>query len=67
MAKLNVITDANGKLVGAVRADSFKTSDGKTLEFRPHPQHKHRVMDVDDKLIKGPASELGNYLRAQVK
>jgi hypothetical protein len=67
MAKLNVITDAKGNLMGAVRADSFKTGDGKSLEFRPHPDFKHRVIEVDDKLLKGPASELGKHLRANAK
>jgi hypothetical protein len=67
MAKLNMITDADGKLLGAVRAESFKTKDGKNLEFHPHPNFQHRMMDVDDKLLKGPASELGTYLRSNMK
>lgn len=65
MAKISVITDSNGKLLAAVRAEPFKTSDGKTLEFRPHPDHKHKVVDVDEKLLKGPASEFGKLLRAK--
>jgi hypothetical protein len=67
MAKLSVITDAKGNLLGAVRTEPFKTSNGKNLQFHPHPNYKHHVMDVDDKLLKGPASELGTFLRAQVK
>lgn len=65
MAKLTVITDASGKLVGAVRTEPFKTSDGKQLEFRPHPDYKHHIVEVDEKLLKGPASELGKALRAK--
>ncbi|HEY7351571.1 MAG TPA: hypothetical protein VH596_02275 [Terriglobales bacterium] len=65
MAKLSVITDANGKLVAAVRAEAFKTKDGKNLEFRPHPDYKHHVVEVDDHVLKGPASELGKMLRAK--
>jgi hypothetical protein len=67
MAKISVITDAKGNLLGAVRADSFKTGDGKTLEYRAHPDYKHRVMDVDEKLLKGPAKELGKHLRENLK
>jgi hypothetical protein len=65
MAKLNVITDSNGKLVGAVRAEPFKTKEGKNLEFRPHPDYKHHVIEVEDHVLKGPASELGKMLRAK--
>jgi hypothetical protein len=65
MAKLSVITDASGKLVAAVRADAFKTKNGKTLGFRPHPDYKHHVVEVDDHVLKGPASELGKMLRAK--
>ena len=67
MAKLSVITDAKGTLLGAVRADAFKTDDGKSLEYRPHPDFKHHIVDVDEKLLKGPAGELGKHLRASVK
>ncbi|HZQ20168.1 MAG TPA: hypothetical protein VFA90_15725 [Terriglobales bacterium] len=65
MAKLNVITDASGKLVAAVRAEPVKTKDGKNLEFRPHPDYKHHVIEVDESILKGPASELGKMLRAK--
>ena len=67
MAKLSVITDVNGNLLGAVRTEPFKTSSGASLEFRPNPNYKHHVMDVDDQLLRGPASELGRVLRAKVK
>jgi hypothetical protein len=67
MAQLSVISDAKGNLLGAVRTGSFKTSNGKSLEYRPHPDYRHHVIDVDDKLLKGPASELGKLLRAAVK
>ncbi len=66
MAKLSVITDAKGNLLGAVRADSFKTGDG-ALEYRAHPNYKHHVMEVDEKLMKGPAKELGKHLRENLK
>jgi hypothetical protein len=65
MAKLSVITDASGKLLAAVRADAFKTKDGKNLEFRPHPDYKHHLVEVDDQVLKGPASELGKMLRVK--
>jgi hypothetical protein len=67
MGNLSVITDANGKLLGAVRTEPFKTKNGKNLEFRPHPDYKHRAMEVDEKLLKGPASELGTFLRSKMK
>ncbi len=47
MAKLSVITDAKGNLLGAVRADSFKTGDGTSLEYRAHPNYKHHLLDVE--------------------
>ena len=65
MAKISVITDKNGKLVAAVRAEAFKTKEGKNLEFRPHPDYNHKTVEVDDKALKGPASELGKMLRAK--
>lgn len=65
MAKLTVITDASGKLMGAVRTEPIKTSDGKELSFRPHPDYKHHIVEVDDKLLKGPASEISKVLRAK--
>lgn len=67
MAKLSVITDAKGNLLGAVRADAFKTKDGQNLEYRPHPDFKHHVVDVDEKLLNGPTRDLGNYLRTSMK
>jgi hypothetical protein len=67
MAKFSVITDEKGNLLGAVRAEQFKTTDGKHLEFHPHPKYKHHTMEVDDKVLKGPASALGKILRAKAK
>jgi hypothetical protein len=66
MAKLSVITDEKGNVLGAVRAEPFQTSDGRSLVFRPNPKLLHHLIDVDDKLLGGPASELGKYLRANV-
>ena len=66
MANLNVITDASGKLLGAVSAESYKTSDGKELQFRAHPRHKHQVIQVDDRLMRGSAKELGDFLRSKL-
>jgi hypothetical protein len=67
MAKFNVITDEKGNMLAAVRAEQFKTTDGKHLEFHPHPKYKHHVTEVADHLLKGPASELGKALRAKAK
>lgn len=67
MAKLSVITDAEGNLLGAVRTEPIRTSDGQILQFHPNPKFKHQLMDVDDKLLNAPASELGKFLRAQAK
>lgn len=67
MAKLSVITDANGKLLGAVRSEPVKTQDGRMLQFQPHPNHKHHEVEVDEKLLRGPAAELGKFLRSAAK
>jgi hypothetical protein len=67
MAKLSVIADKNGKLLGAVRSGPAKTKDGRTLQFRPHPEHKHVEMEVDDRLLRGPAAELGRFIREKLK
>jgi hypothetical protein len=67
MTRMTVITDATGKLLGAVRSETIKTQDGRALQFRPHPSHKHRELEVDEKLLHGPAGDLGKYLRAHMK
>jgi hypothetical protein len=67
MAKLNVITDGNGKLLAAVRSGPVKTSDGKTVQFVPHPNHKHQEMEVDDRFLSGPATEVGRVIRERLK
>lgn len=67
MAKLNVISDANGKLLAAVRSGPVKTSDGNTLQFIPHPAHKHTEVEVDDRLLSGPATEVGRAIREKLK
>jgi len=67
MAKLSVITDANGKLLGAVRSDAIKMKDGRTLQFQPHPGHKHQEVEVEEKLLHGPAADLGKFLRSATK
>jgi hypothetical protein len=67
MTKLSVITDASGKLLGAVRSEPFKSGDGKTLQFVPHPGHRHREIEVDDRFLRGSAKELGTHLREKLK
>lgn len=67
MAKLSVITDKHGKLLGAVHSGSMKTKDGRTLQHRPHPDHKHVEIEVADQLLRGPAADLGRFLREKVK
>ena len=66
MTKLTVITDASGKLLGAARTEPFKTASGKTVQFVPHPAHKHREIEVDEKLLHGPAKDLGKHLREKL-
>lgn len=67
MAKIVVITDTNGRLLGAVRSEPFRTSDGKLLRFVAHPRHKHYPMEVDARTLCLPASEVGKFLRDKLR
>ena len=67
MAKLVVITDMNGRFLGAVRPEPFRTSSGKVLRFVPHPRHKHYSVEVDSSAFRLPAPELGKLLRERLR
>jgi hypothetical protein len=67
MTKFSVITDQHGKVMGAVRTEPFKTSDGKQVQFRPNAKYGHHEIDVDDRLLKQPASEVGKAIHAHMK
>jgi hypothetical protein len=66
MAKLVVITDMQGKLLGAVRSEPYRTSNGKVIRFVPHPRHKHYPLEVDERVLQLSANELGKFLRARL-
>ena len=67
MAKIGVIADPKGRLLGAVRAEPFRTSSGKLLRFVAHPRHKHYPMEVDSAVLRMPAGEMGKYLRDRLR
>ncbi len=55
MAKITIITDKSGKLLGAVRSDPIKVGD-RTLQFHRHPlgNHLYHEIEVEDALLRGP-------------
>jgi hypothetical protein len=65
--KMTVITDKNGKFLGAVRSGEVK--DGtNTLKFHalPDPSHKHHEIEVDDALMNKPLDEVRKVLIGQI-
>jgi hypothetical protein len=67
MTKIVVIADAQGKFLGAVRPDPFRTSSGKVLRFVAHPRHRHYPIEVDSAVLRLPANELGKVLRERLR
>jgi hypothetical protein len=53
MAKVTVITDENNRVVGAIR-NGIVQAGNVTLQFRAHPQskHKHQELDVPDEAMR---------------
>jgi len=60
---MTVITDMNGKFLGAVRNGEIK--DGtNTLTFHalPDPNHQHHEIEVDEELMHKPFDEVRKVL-----
>ncbi len=63
--KVTVITDSNGKFLGAVRTGP--TPDGKiTVRVHPRADHKHHNIEVDEAVMSRPIEELHKELQRQV-
>jgi hypothetical protein len=61
--KVTVITDTNGKFLGAVRTGSIQ--DGQnTLHFHavPHPNQKHHEVEVDEEVMRQPFDQVRQTL-----
>lgn len=61
-AKVFVITDRDGRLLGSVRGDPIETENG-TLQFGPPPhglEHDNRFHEVEipEELLAGPVADL---------
>jgi hypothetical protein len=58
MAKVIVITDSEGGVLGSVRGDLIETNSG-TIQFQPLPgPHKYHEIDLSEDIMRMPAEEL---------
>lgn len=67
MAKVLVFVDADGALVGTLRAGPIDIGNGQTIHAVPSPmsKHKHHTVEVPDHLVgkPGKARELHQEVR----
>lgn len=69
MAKIIVITDTQGNILGSVRSDPIE-ADGVMVQFQPVPDSRveYHELDVSDSFLDGPVerlhAECGQRLRA---
>ena len=68
MAKITVVTDARGRVLGSVRSDPIEV-DGVTLQFRPVPDSgvEYREFEVADKLLSGSVEQLHAEIEQRLK
>ena len=67
MTRMTIITDRDGKLLGAVPTTA-RAEDGSTLHFMQHPpaeQNYHEV-EVPDDLFQRPVEEVQQTLEAMI-
>ena len=57
MTKLTAITDADGKLLGTVRADTIQAGN-TSITFSPHSDFRYQEVEVSDEMLAKPADEL---------
>jgi hypothetical protein len=65
MTKLTVVSDANGKLLGAIPSGPMKSGD-VTIEFQRHPSLRYREVDVADELLRTSPDELQRELERKM-
>jgi hypothetical protein len=59
MAKLIVVTDRAGNVVGAVRSDSVQTDDGELRFYAPKSdKHSYQEIEVADELLRADPGQL---------
>jgi hypothetical protein len=68
MAKVRVITDREGRIVGSVRLDPVKTDKG-TIQFqvRPSSQQKSHDLDIPDALLSQSVENLHKEFERTLK
>jgi hypothetical protein len=68
MARVTVITDPKGHILGSVRSDPIKI-DGGTLKFqkRPADNLKYYELDVAEDMLSHPAERLHEHLGKELK
>ena len=61
--KMTIITDTDGKLVGAMRTGTMQAGKN-TVDFHllPQPGHKHQEVEVDEALMRQPVNEIHKAL-----
>jgi|GEM_PF-1992223 len=57
MTKLTAITDADGKLLGTVRAGPVQAGN-TSITFSPHSDFRYQEVEVTDEMLAKPADEL---------
>ena len=67
MARMTIITDRDGKLLGAV-STTARAEDGSTLHFmqHPHAEQNYHEVEVPDDLFQRPVDEVQMTLEAMI-
>jgi hypothetical protein len=65
--KMTIITDKNGKFLGAVRSGTIQEGENE-LYFHPlpHPSHMHHEVEVDEGLMRKPFEEVREMLLSKI-
>jgi hypothetical protein len=68
MARMTVIMNKKGKLVGALRTGTVKVGkDTINVVARPHPDHVHHEIDIEDAELRKPLSALRESVLRKIK
>jgi hypothetical protein len=67
MARMTIITDRDGKLLGAV-STTARAEDGSTQPFMqpPHTEQNYHEVEVPDDLFQRPVDEVQMTLEAMI-
>ncbi len=65
MTKLTVVSDANGKLLGAVPSGPIK-SGNVTVEFQRHPTLRYHEVEVAEELLRQSPDTMQQELERKI-